>query len=96
MQATHSSERRRKGALFLRQKMLSDARLHNSEDTPIMLVSNEGLFSIKSKQYVLIARAGLSLPSHEMDSKSIHAKMFIHHISRVCEEHLLPNIQTFG
>jgi hypothetical protein len=51
-----------------------------------MPVSNEELFSIKSKQYVLIARAGLSLPSHEMDSKSIHAKMFIqfkHHVERV-------------
>ena len=32
MQTTHSSKRRKKGALFLRQKMLSDARLHNSED----------------------------------------------------------------
>ena len=59
---------------------------HNFEDTSIMPVSNEELFSIKSKQYVLIARAGLSLPSHEMDSKSIHAKMFIqfkYHVERV-------------
>ena len=66
--------------------MLSDARLHNSEDTPIIPVSNEELFSIKSKQYVLIARAGLSIPSLEMDSASIFANMFIqfkHHAERV-------------
>ena len=66
--------------------MLSDARSHNSEDTAIMPVSNEELFSIKSKQYVLIARAGLSIPSLEMVSAPIFADMFIqfkHHVERV-------------
>ena len=51
-----------------------------------MPVSNEELYSIKFKQYVLIARAGLSLPSHEMDSASIFANMFIQfkrHLERV-------------
>ena len=59
---------------------------HNFEDTPIIPVSNEELYSIKSKQYVLIARAGLSPPSNEMDSKTIQAKIFIqfkHHVERV-------------
>ena len=51
-----------------------------------MPVSNEELYSIKFKQYVLIARAGLSLPSHEMDSASTFANMFIQfkrHLERV-------------
>ena len=37
--------------------------------------SSEELADIKSKQYVLITRAGLSIPSSGMDSKTIFAKM---------------------
>ena len=48
--------------------------------------SSEELADIKSKQYVLITRAGLSIPSSEMDSKTIFAKMleqFDYHVKRV-------------
>ena len=37
--------------------------------------SSEELADIKSKQYVLITRAGLSISSSKMDSKTIFKKM---------------------
>ena len=49
-----------------------------------MPVDSELLAGVKSKQYVLFARAGVAVPSHDMFQEQIHDAMmtqFKHHVS---------------
>ena len=49
-----------------------------------MPVNSELLAGVKSKQYVLFARAGVAVPSHDMFQEQIHDAMmtqFKHHVS---------------